>query len=1013
MSQPATNYPGLYPEPIATTTETKATETKALDPAASLSFKRADIPPRETAPIQWKGRFVHVNPKGLAVRKTARAWGGICTGLGAASLATCLFCAVWLTAPEGVIVASTSVLFVSFLALTGLGSYLLVKREFWNDPAYLVEVGKRMEKGFSSLKTFYEQWGQTNRQYNILSRADLNNLLRTDAHSKKYKEFIRLHGEEAIAILDEPNRAAVRNALLEQLETDDVSSRICYETLKSVPKELLGKEGIQALLYTEARRAPDFETFLKRNEGGLEQLDGATREILNKLFDQLAKKKRLSHLQLTNEYKRIVDCLKFNTDAFMQDEMDVEFRQMCSRELSYFEFVKRFTLPRLQEHFYVGSFQHERLRTLFLRDVEAASMAVMDVLYAHADSCSWLKLSEDDLVAQMERYEWDQMTRGQYGDYAEFRKTRGLKMVQRLAQRSRLQQQENSPTGMIVDAPVQDEASPLRDLFLSMPFSSMTCDAYAQDRSPQILDITEALISDAILADLRSSKNYADFIAKHGLDVIQAKPFLYDRTLLCAKYLSYMVAAPQSSFNAHIDHAGPLGIPKEEVYWERFGTKEFLQVLSNQVESALFFSGIRNGCLDPRRWSSSALTLFQKGVTLKRIFDEWPELISWRVLKPEDRVGEVSLRQLFHMEMNKVRSFDDLMSRFGSLAFECDFIQRDDPDVRQLAIDELLQDVLGTINGTVKLSCADYLAFNEKNALLLARSKYKEAGDKRRNQKQMLSSRLEAGRASALKNAEEKIALSHEQKKSRALPYEATIKAYQDEERFVAQAADQMGKCESASFQAQKRLRELQMRLGAIDSEVQAQEGLVQADLASGREALLQEQLTALEKSSSAQMPTGLPGAWEKHRLSQERNLDKKKLLAEIAAFQERRHLLTTLKSEKQGLPAALAETESRVRQAVEAHQHAAKTCDAAMIRLSRLKESYQEAVRYVLQLNAEMRLDEAFENKAAQAKVAEAERIFRQESELTEGDYAASVKSAVVSFRLDLQTASKAARIF
>lgn len=170
---------------------------------------------------EWKDRDFNVNPSFCQLRKVRRIVGDVFIALAAfgASSVGAIFAGISIV----VIVSSTiwiaaisaiAILSLFTIACVGLSIACSLKKDFWNDPAFLKEKSKMLWNIIKQQKLSYQDIQQrmndlnipAERRTRILTPNDYNELFRMEAYNSNRAAFINVHGENVIDILDEENK---------------------------------------------------------------------------------------------------------------------------------------------------------------------------------------------------------------------------------------------------------------------------------------------------------------------------------------------------------------------------------------------------------------------------------------------------------------------------------------------------------------------------------------------------------------------------------------------------------------------------------------------------------------------------------------------------------------------------------------------------------------------------------------------------------------------------------------
>lgn len=163
--------------------------------------------------IDWANRDFKINPSWYQTKKGIQIAGKSLIGIGVSFGALSILAASRFTAtPQVVIRVVHSLRIATFISLL-LGVCCFAKRVFKNDPAYLRTEGSNAEAAVKKAQMTYPEIVQ--KYSHFFTNEDINHFLEKEIGSRvSYKNFILRHGIEVLSILNDANRAKLKDSFL-------------------------------------------------------------------------------------------------------------------------------------------------------------------------------------------------------------------------------------------------------------------------------------------------------------------------------------------------------------------------------------------------------------------------------------------------------------------------------------------------------------------------------------------------------------------------------------------------------------------------------------------------------------------------------------------------------------------------------------------------------------------------------------------------------------------------------
>lgn len=180
---------------------------------APISSQQPEKPETTEWSIDWGTRDFKLNPSWYQTKKGIQIVGKSFIGIGVSFGALSVFAASRFTAtPQVVIRVVHSLRIATFISIS-LGVCCLAKRVFKNDQAYLRSEGSDAEAAVKKAQMTYPEIIQ--KYSHFFTNEDINHFLEKEIGPRvAYKNFILRHGIEALSVLNDANRAKLKDSFL-------------------------------------------------------------------------------------------------------------------------------------------------------------------------------------------------------------------------------------------------------------------------------------------------------------------------------------------------------------------------------------------------------------------------------------------------------------------------------------------------------------------------------------------------------------------------------------------------------------------------------------------------------------------------------------------------------------------------------------------------------------------------------------------------------------------------------
>lgn len=680
MSQPILRYPDLIPGGRL-----------PVDEQGPIIFSKPELVYPQNEVVQWAGRHIELHPKWHQVEKVCKIVGAVLLSLSAvAALATVatafLFTAaplaVWLV--NGALGAATLALFIS-------GTVFLSKSAFWEDPAFRVRKGQEYFNLLATGKATYNALRASSKIYEemthfqVLTADDINKALRQDAFSGNFKEFYKCHS--SFEAFDPLNQQAIRRSYLISLERAVNDRDRSFSLLKSFWWGLRGAqaysrgwvtpEEINQLVKRDAARL-SYQEFLNKHHLSLPEaeyqqdaqtlfdfFDDEIKTSLRPKVIQWLQKKNPTLNDLQTTYRR--ECLIFNIDSmrFASEELERDFEALLQGTVSYQNLRTKYGLQFLKGEMQHIPFKMIQLRRKLLQEAAQYPNGFCHFLKEYKDDCTWLTLSERDLLPAFCQTEFDFLkTKGAGLGYEHFIERNGKALMTTLAQS-------------------EEGRDLLKKEFLEMSIGKMT--TAASDNDKLMLGISNEEIKHRFDRDL-DNLDYDRFKNKHGLHFLGNATIMNEnmasgaRSSLLSKLYHELTKAPLEAIKGYLGDLAKLGGSVDQVLKVRYSGWHIVDII-NSADSAVFYSFFKERLVNFEEWRAVFLRDF-RGASVKDLLETHPQLFEFGIFRPQDGLPAFSTQYL--KLIKQMMTWDDFLKQSGLRAINYRLIAKDDPNLIKL-----------------------------------------------------------------------------------------------------------------------------------------------------------------------------------------------------------------------------------------------------------------------------------------------------------------------------------------
>lgn len=369
------SYSWLYPQLVDCKQEQNNPSTPFLTKEESNYFNKEQLDDEllslkatiEHEQISWEGRHVTLKPSWYQVKQIAHATGKWFNrsgnGLGGATVIS----AFALTGGPLTVIAAVGALGALTISAKVTGNVLANKKDFWNDPVYRIEQGQAAAadilKNKLSYKEIVQKYGENIKQYNILTMADINLLLRQDMQQLDYLSFRKKHliGTNFFSFLDEISKKILSCQFRLSLISSENSLSIPFiELLTTYQEDIqtleLGKQEltpfIQELLGSDLRTLSYDQFRQKHGKGKIidpSQLNGENQRILSSKLNETCR--QLSFALIKQSYADDCNVLGINLSDLEFYCLKRDLNLLTTGKMTYQDFRKNNDVSKLQDLF--------------------------------------------------------------------------------------------------------------------------------------------------------------------------------------------------------------------------------------------------------------------------------------------------------------------------------------------------------------------------------------------------------------------------------------------------------------------------------------------------------------------------------------------------------------------------------------------------------------------------------------------------------------------------------------
>lgn len=598
-------------------------------------------------------------------------------------------------------------------------------------------------------------------KYGIIDKNDINLLMRNDA--RNYTTFLECHGKEALSIIDDQNKAALKQSLL-------ANANLNYRTLNSQYPEALSYGIVSSHDIDDIVRLDtfgDYQSFIgKHGTEILPALDKDNKAAVKKgLIGSIAKEyaaspekqQGLVQVLQRGDCKTLGVCLEDVAAAIVPKECEL----MAANQWNYKTFIERNGTGALP---YADPASKIYLGQQLVALIKDSDQGILEARTTHGKECETLGVPLENIDLALIDQELQSFTDGKFS-YIDLLRRNGIESIAKKVN-------ENGPLCLV-----------LRKHFFELPYSYMTSANAAAERDLYAIDESEIKAAVNRDAEKMVYLGHGGFKNKHGLKALHSD-ILSDKSR--AKYAFELKEAladiPAAEIDSYKVDCEALDLSRRDILSRRWENKTIQEIL--KAESTLFFNALDHE-FKPGDWTQKVLE-DTKHMTVLQIFRLSPEILRRGILSAQGAAaGESSIGERLKKELSTIGTLENLMNTYPNEIFTLNLIRRDDPVIKALVMGFYIQNAQQILEGLTLGTtgkCLEYLRSNNLDYTVLQRviqAARTELAEVKRNHERELQSFDALYQAKAAQaEAEKNLSISHARQFARAADAEDNLNRF-------------------------------------------------------------------------------------------------------------------------------------------------------------------------------------------------------------------------------------------